>query len=101
MLFNADLLAVDDVALAKPVRCSLGVPTTGELETINLMGLDVSAVLYLPASSAAAAGPPAVGQQVTVRLDGMAQQAYGVLHANDRVGDVLSHRQLFLGEGGG
>lgn len=103
MLFNATLLRVDDPPDEGPavaVRCSMGSPTAGELDVIGALGLEVSAVLYLPAASAALTGPPAVGQHVRAQLDGRPPRTYPVLHATERIGAVLSHVQLFLGDAG-
>lgn len=101
MLMNATLLRISDPPPAAPgpdlsVRCGLGVPTAGEAAFLGAMGMPASAVLYLPMSAVPVAGSPAVGQLVTVRPDGCPDATWRVVHPADRVGDVLSHVQVFL-----
>ena len=106
MLMNATLLRVDDPLPAPPgadiaVRCSAGTPTASEVAALGAMGMHASAVLYLGMDATAALPggmAPSVNQLVMLQLDGCPPETYVVVHASDRVGDVLSHVQLFLAE---
>jgi hypothetical protein len=105
MLLNATLLRVSEAPPAPPgpdisVRCAVTSPTAVELATMQAMSLDATAVMYLPMSSApAAGGAPTVGQHVTACVDGCPSHTYQVLRVVDRVGlgGTLDHLQLFLG----
>lgn len=106
MLMNAMLLRIDDPAPAPPgdalaLRCSAGAPSGAELGALEMMGLTATTVLYLPMELIRALPgglAPAVNQRVTLQLDGCPAQTFTVLHTADRVGDVLSHVQVFLAE---
>ena len=101
MLTNATLLRIDDPPPAAPgpavaERCSVGLPGAGESAAAGAMGMSAAAVLYLPMDAAGRVGAPAVGQHVTVTIDGCPASAWRVVYAADRVGAVLSHVQVFL-----
>jgi hypothetical protein len=74
----------------------MGTPTTSESAAAASMGLHPAAMLYLPMATLPPGGAPGTGQLVTVALDGCPQQTYTVAYAVDRVGDVLTHVQVFL-----